>query len=183
MKRALLIAFGLMLVAGSAFAQADSTYAGLFTDEAHTTWTVSSTGFTPFTVYIYWLPSQFGLSSAEFKITAPSNVILSTITANPDIAVSLGTLTAGIAVSFGLNCEAAGVWVWTHHVSCFLTSSAEGIIELVPDPSAIPPFLGYASCEPGYPPYPIRKFTNICLNSTCGVATQTTTWGAIKSLF
>jgi hypothetical protein len=31
--------------------------------------------------------------------------------------------------------------------------------------------------------YPVRKFTNICLNSTCDVATQTKTWGAIKSLF
>ncbi|HEY5132310.1 MAG TPA: hypothetical protein VII85_01340, partial [Candidatus Krumholzibacteriaceae bacterium] len=142
-----------------------------------------STGFQAFTMYIYWLPGTHGLSSAEFKVSAPSNVILSTVTANPDIAVSLGTLTAGTAVTFGAICEGAGVWVWTHHVSCFLTSAVEGIIELVPDPTAIPPFLGYASCELGNPPYPIRKFTNICLNSTCGMATQTKTWGAIKSLF
>ena len=183
MKRAFLMAIGLLFVASSGFAQIDSTYAGLFTDEAHTIWTVSSTGFTAFTMYIYWLPGTGGLSAVEFKITAPSNVILSTVTANPDIVVQLGTITAGASATFGSVCEPQGVWVWTHHVACFLTSTAEGMIELVPDPTAIPPFLGMSTCELGNPLYPIRKFTNICLNSTCGIGTQTKTWGAIKSLF
>lgn len=183
MKRVLLIAIGLLLVAGSAFAQTDTTYAGLFTDVAHTTWTVSSTGFTAFTLYIYWLPPQDGLSAMEFKISAPANVIMSTTTANPDIVVSLGTLTGGTSVSFGEVCEPAGVWVWSHHVSCFLTSTAVGTIEIVPDPTALPPVLQIATCALGNPLYPVRKFTNLCLNSTCSTATQTKTWGAIKSLF
>jgi len=123
------------------------------------------------------------LSAAEFKVSVPANVVFSTATASPDIVVSLGTLTGGTSITTGAICEAGGVWFWSHHVACYLTSTAVGTIELVADPTAQPPFLGYASCELGNPMYPIRKFTNLCLNSTCSTATQTKTWGAIKSLF
>ncbi len=89
MKRMVLVAMGLMLLAGSGFAQpygglADSTYAGLpdtayvglFADAAHTVRSVTYGGApAAFQWYIFFLPSKMGLQAAEFKIQLPANIV------------------------------------------------------------------------------------------------------------
>ncbi len=181
MRKMLLVLAGLMLIASPCFAQSDTSYVGLFTDDAHTAWTVSGSGFTPFSIYMYWFGSPLGIQAAEFILVAPANVIISSATyKNPDITVELGTLTGGISVAFG-NCQAGGVWWKMYQISCFLTTADPSIVEVGPNPSA--GAYQVASCELGYPIRPLKRYTNICCNQSCAIATREASWGAIKSLF
>jgi hypothetical protein len=184
MKRMVLILAGLVLIASPCFAQTDTSYVGLFTDDAHTTWTVSAAGgFTPFTLYMYFLPGANGLIAAEFRLVVPSNVLASTITyKDPDITVELGTLTGGIAVAIDPDhCKPAGAWFKLYAVSCFLTTVDPSLVEIGPNPAANA--YQIATCELGYPFGPLKRYTNICCNQDCSIATRRTTWGAIKELF
>jgi len=67
---------------------------------------------------------------AEFMISYPTNVIASTVTTNPDITASYGSLATGISVCFGPGDCHTG-WTWTHHQQCFLWNSS------VPEPTSI----------------------------------------------
>jgi len=184
MKRVLLASLGLLLIAGAAFAQPDTSYVGLFTDVDHTTWNVSYVGPIPteFIMYIYWLPSVRGLQGVEFKVKYPSNVLATAVNQNPGIVIALGSLSAGISAVWGEgDCQAAGVWVESHNVECLLLSNVASMVEIVAHP-----LVGkyqILNCELGYPPEPVRKFTNLCTNQACATATETKTWGAIKGLF
>lgn len=183
MKRMVLVVLALFVFSSAGFAQPDTGYVGLFTDVAHTTFTKDYSGaVTPFTMYIFWLAPTQGINAVEFAVTYPANVIGSTVTTNAGIVVSLGTLPGGISCAWAAgDCQLAGVWVESHHQSCFLTSAALGLIEVVAHPVAGGPQI--ASCELGYPIYQVKKYTNLCLNQTCEIAVQDATWGAIKSIF
>jgi|WetSurMetagenome_2_1015567.scaffolds.fasta_scaffold18775_3 hypothetical protein len=195
MKRMVLIAMGLALLAGSAFAQPypglpDTAYVGLFADVGRTNHQVNygGAGFTPFTYYIFWLPSKMGMMAAEFKIQYPSNVIQVSATKNPAVIIELGTIQNGISLSFygeaecGLNCCRTD-WVYSHLVSCFLQNATQGQIMLVEDPNADPPVFQVGSCELGYPLYPVKRICHLSLNYDGGVGVENKSWGAIKSLF
>jgi len=185
MKRVLWAIMLLFVFSSAGFAQPpDTAYVGLFTDINHTTFSVMHPGGAPlpFTMYIFWLAPAVGINAVEFMIVYPANIIASTVTPNPAITVNLGSLSAGMSSAWGPeDCQAAGVWVESHHQACFLMNMDQTIIELAPHPTAGGPQI--ASCELGYPIYPAKKFTNLCLNSDCSYAAPNTTWGAIKSLF
>lgn len=183
MKKLLLSFVALVMLSGASFSQpAVGGYIGLFTDVAHTTFTLThpGAGFLPFTMYIYFLPGPLGMQGAEFQIAYPTNVIGSTVTPHDSISVSLGALSSGISIAF-FNCQPTGVWVASHRQSCFLTSTAQTLIEIVAHSTS--GAYQIASCELGFPLYPVTKFTNICCNQLCAVAAPNKTWGAIKNLF
>ena len=137
MKRMVIVATGLMLLAGSAFAQPypglpDTAYVGLFKDVAHTAWAVNYTAtppaFTNFSMYIFWLPNKMGLQAMEFKIQYPSNIIPAVTTKNPAVIIELGTLTAGISASFAEG-DCHTDWVYSHQVTCFLKDATQSQID------------------------------------------------------
>ena len=144
MKRMVMIATGLLLLAGSAFAQPfpglpDTAYVGLFADTGHSVRTVTFGGAPAiFHWYIFWLPSTRGLMAAEFKISAPSNVAgVTTVAKDPAITVELGTLTAGISIAFHADsCQSD--WVWSHHLTSFLLNATQSQIELIEHPTLDP---------------------------------------------
>ncbi|MDD4858416.1 MAG: hypothetical protein PHD74_10000 [Candidatus Krumholzibacteria bacterium] len=184
MKRTLLLVLALMLVAAPSFAQIpDTAYVGLYTDVDHTTWSATYSGVTTTVyMYIFWVPGPDGLQAAEWAISYPSNILQGTITKDADIASTLGTMQAGIAVSM-YTCHAGGVWYWTHKVRLFLQDAEQSTIEIVANPTVIPPVYDYSACTLGYPRKPVKRATNLCMNWSCETATQSATWGAIKSLF
>ena len=181
MKKILLTAAALLILAGSLNAAPPRGYIGLYADGNHSICNVMNPGgFLPFTMYIWCLPSEHGMTAAEFAVSYPASVIPSTITLNPAITVSLGTLTGGTSVAFG-SCN--NDWVWTHTQSCYLTATTPGYIVIIPDPTAQPPAYQYASCELGNPLEQIMIINNLALNQQCLIATKDASWGAIKSLF
>jgi hypothetical protein len=190
MKRMVLIATGLMLLAGSAFAQPfpglpDTAYVGLFADVAHSVRSVNYGGAPAgFQWYIYWLPSKMGLQAAEFAISLPSNVIGMTILASdPAITVQMGTLAGGLTIAFHADsCQTN--WVFSHKVQSVLMSAAQSQIMVVENINILPfPAYQVASCELGYPIEPVKRFTHLYLNWDGGTAVEPKSWGSIKSLF
>ncbi len=197
MKRMVLTAIALTLIAGSGFAQPypglpDSAYVGLFADVAHTSYRVNygGTGFTPFTYYIFWLPSKMGMMAAEFKIQYPTNVIQTAPTKNAAVIIELGTLKDGISISFygeaecGTNCCRTD-WTYSHAVSCLLQNANQSQIMVVDRGQVenvwVP--LQVGTCEPGTPLFPAKRFCYLSLNYDGGVGVENTSWGAIKNLF
>jgi len=181
MKKALLIGVAMLLVATAASAGPNTGYIGLFSDGAHSACNfVATAPFTPFTLWIWCLDEQPGLTAVEFAISFPSNVLASTTTINPLITVSLGSLTGGTSVAFG-TCQ--NDYVWTHQVACYAMSTAASAITIIPDPTALPPAYLIATCDVGNPLIGPVIWNNLQLNGPCVVATQNASWGAIKSMF
>jgi hypothetical protein len=189
MKRMVIIAMGLTLLAGSVCAQPfpglpDTAYVGLFADAAHTVHQVNYGGApAAFQWYIFFLPSKMGLQAAEFKVSIPANAAGATILAKDlDITVELGSLTAGISVALKEGvCRAD--WFYLYRLQSVLLSNVQSQIMIVENPTAVPPAYQVASCELGYPIYPLKRLTHLSLNYDGGVAVEHQSWGAIKSLF
>jgi hypothetical protein len=188
MKRMVLIALGLLLLAGSGFAQypglPDTAYVGLFADAGHTVRSVTygGTGFTPFTMYLYWLPSKRGLQAAEFAISYPANVLTGALWSDPAITVQLGSFTAGISIAFAEDsCQTD--WVYSHRQTCYLKDATLSQIMVVEHPTTDPPAYQVATCELGYPIEPVKRFTHLYMNWDGGTAVESKSWGSIKSLF
>ena len=138
------------------------------------------TGFTPFTTWVWALDRVTGVTAVEFAINFPTSVIASTVTVSPLVSVGLGTITAGTTVAF-LTCQ--NDWVWTHQVACYDINTVPSVITIIPDPTAIPPDYLFARCDLGMTAFEPTIFSNLYLNQACVIATQSASWGAIKSLF
>lgn len=175
MKKVLL-AVAMLMLATPVFA-ADG-YVALYADANHSNCSVMNPGgFFPAEVWIWFFTPSLGVQAAEYKLTAPASVIVSTVTTNADITASLGDVVGGISVAFGA-CQNG--WVWTQHVTCYLTMTAPDFIRIEPRPAV---GLQFASCELGFPIYPATVLNHLALNQGCVVATENASWGAIKSLF
>jgi len=136
-----------------------NSYIGLYTDQEHTVCDVLGCS-QEFTMWIWCCPSDQGLNAAEFKIVYPVNVARLGVTTNPAINLTLGTLEAGISVSFS-SCQSD--WVWTHRQDLVLQDGTPSWIHVVPDPSS--GFLVFGNCE-----WEIEEpqvLTHLSLNMTC----------------
>jgi hypothetical protein len=190
MKRMVLGAIALLLIAGSGFAQPypglpDTAYVGLFTDAAHTAYQVNYTGSpAAFQYYIFFLPNKMGFQAAEFKLQLPANVLsLTTLAKDPAVTVELGSLTAGISTALAEGtCRTD--WFFLYRLQSLLMSNVQSQIMIVEHPGVLPfPAYQVASCEPGYPIYPLKRYCHLSLNYDGGVGVESTSWGAIKSMF
>jgi len=137
-------------------------YVGLYAAANHSVCYVSNPGgFYPFTVWVWWLPSETGMQAAEFAIQHPGIVIGASVTQNPAITVALGSLPSGISVAFGA-CQTG--WTWTHYQQCYLTATAVDYVRLVPHPAA--GACQIATCEVGYPIAPVTIIQHLALNDS-----------------
>jgi hypothetical protein len=186
MKKALLFAVALLLVASVANAQQSFPlgYIGLFTDDTHSAWCATGVGFYPVEVWVLCLPGSLGQICAEFKVCNPVNVITSTITWNtPIISVTLGDPDTGLSVCY-IACQTD--WHWIYHRLYYVTDPTQTYIYICAHPD-IGTFQ-FANCEPGYPIEPCTALTHMYLNyeppapECLGMGTEDASWGAIKSM-
>jgi hypothetical protein len=140
-------------------------YIGLFADENHGTCDVVYAGspFTEFTLWIWCLPSDKGLQSAEFKVVYPANVTPgANITLNPHIIASTGDLIGGTSVTFD-DCQTD--WVWTHQQECYIINNRCGVIKVDDRPGSK---LGFYNCTSGDPEEAPIAFNRLAINAACG---------------
>jgi hypothetical protein len=180
MKKVTLLVIALLFVAGAANAQ----FIGLYTDETHSYWCASGTGFYPVEMWVMCLPGPLGQICAEFMICYPANVIQSTTTWNTDlISVSLGDLASGLSVCY-VVCQYD--WHWIAHQLIYVTNEDQTMVYVCVHPDV--GVYQFSNCEPGYPLEPCSILTNLYLNygpeePECqGTGTQDASWGAIKSM-
>jgi len=189
LKRIVLFVLVLVLLAGSSSAQLPPFgYMGLFVDETRTSWCASGTPFYEFEMWIWCIPSERGMMCAEFAVCYPPNVIQSTITTNPDICVTLGTLATGMSACY---CDCQWDWTWPFHQMLWVTDPAKTYIRLKKHPDPNITDYQFANCEPGYPTesvllYTWRIFVNYEsweIECTGWIGTKDASWGAIKSMY
>jgi hypothetical protein len=154
MKLFITVVLLVIVIAGAVYAQLPEVgYIGLYTDHP---WRfdpskscVTGLGFYPVEMYIYCLPSNLGMLCAEFMLTYPDNVIQSTVTTNPEVSVTLGTLDTGMSVCF-VDCH--WDWICPFHQSLWVIDQTPSWIEIVkhPDPMIL--------CVQFYP----------CVSALCG---------------
>lgn len=183
MKKAMLLAVAIMLVATSAFALGPKAYIGIWADAAHSVCSVAPPQYGQTPAYIYVLPSERGLQAAEFKLSIPATLVQLAAVKNPGITVELGALASGISVAFGEGmCQMD--WVWLYNLTMMSLATVPCVLEIVAHPGTLPvPAYQVANCLPGYPIEPVVKLTSLYFYQSCVIGTEETNWGAIKSMF
>jgi len=180
MKKAMLLAAAILLFAGSVSA---GGYIGIYADGAHSVRTICPAQYGQFPVWIWCLPSNYGLQAAEFAVSFPATVVTLATVKNPGITVELGSLAAGVSVAFGEgSCNLD--WVWVYQLTCMSLATVPAQIRIIPHPGTLPaPTYQFANCLPGYPIEPCKNLTPLYLCSDGPLGVQDKNWGAIKSLF
>jgi hypothetical protein len=161
-------------------------YIGLFADGDHTIWCVQGEGFYPVEVWVWCLPGQNGMICAEFDLEYPSNIIASTVTANPIIPpIVVPPPEGGYSLCFS-SCQ--WDWIWIFHQALYVTDSSQSNVEIVPCPCS--GAYQFANCLDGFPTEACIKYTNLFINYNylsdpeCTVTSvEEASWGAIKSLY
>lgn len=200
MKKVLLLAVAMILVAGIANAAPYRGYIGLFVGPSSNVpeqtapdpwnceiwYTGGGTTYTEAYVWVWCLPSVNGLKGAEFMLVPPdeeeTTVIFGSPVRNPLITNVLGDIWVGIEVVYP-TCQTD--WVWTHYMRVRLYDDVGSALIIVPNPIS-DPFTGwiqFANCNTGYPPEDAMRLCYVCFNMSCWIATKDASWGAIKSLF
>ncbi|UCD20121.1 MAG: hypothetical protein JSU64_03015 [candidate division WOR-3 bacterium] len=184
MKTVLCIVVVLVLVSSTSLAVLPPYgYMGLYIDE-HETYCTSGEGFYPVEMWIWCLPSERGMICAEFMIVYPANIIQSTVTVNPEVSVTLGTLDTGMSVCF-VDCQ--WDWQWPFHQALWVTDPTQTEIEIEKHPDPMIECVQFANCETGYPTECCVVHTRLCINyPECPpwpcIGTEEASWGAIKSI-
>ncbi|UCF05832.1 MAG: hypothetical protein JSV33_01995 [bacterium] len=188
MKRILLITVAVLLIASFAHAQLPPVgYIGLYLNTEPPSpdpiACATGAGFYPVEMYIWALPNEKGMMCAEFMVTYPVNVIQSTVTTNPLVCVTLGTLDTGMSACL---CTCAWDWTWYFHQLLYVTDPTPTECTIVKHPDPNIPCVQHANCDPGYPTECCIVHTKLLLNQECPpenpVGTEEASWGAIKDL-
>jgi len=181
MKRMLMMLAVLIVVSVAAQALPPRPYVGLYADAQHSVMSVNNPGgFFPFTLWIWWLPSERGLYATECAIAYPPNVLASTVTANPYLQVNLGCDEGPMRGTCWVFQSCVTEWIWTHQQICYLTNTLPDFIETGPV-CGLSQIMA-ANCEPGYPVETVTVFNKLALNREAVIAVEPQTWGAIKNL-
>jgi hypothetical protein len=156
-------------------------YVGLYADATHGVTSLNPAPFTPFQIWIWWLPSEHGLMATEYRVAMPSNVITLLTVSNPNLLVTLGCPLLGenYICAYFSSCIAG--WVYTHQLTCMLTAPTPGFIEILPRSSES--VIWAANCEEGYPMEPVTILNKFGINQEGVIAVESQSWGAIKSLY
>jgi hypothetical protein len=183
--KSIILSFVILFLSSAAIAQLPETgYIGIYADEYRSTQCVSGTGFYPFTIWVWCLPSMNGTMCAEFDIMYPANVITSTVTLNYDLAFWWDPFPgSGISVCY-FDCQYD--WHWLFYRAMYCTDETQTIIAIAPHPDAGE--YQFANCYPGYPIEPCIAYPAVLVNvlpEDCPeiIGTEETSWGAIKGLY
>ena len=183
MKRVLLVAVALLVLAGASYAQGpDSTYVGLFFDLTRTIpsrvdYIVADPPHpTPFYLYIFFLPSVRGLYAASYSIYLPANITMGSVTNHPNISLAMGDCVTGISVVWT---DCTYDWIYSQRVRCFLLDATQDQITI--GPRGDTGDFSIANCDMMDESY--IKFTYLYLNYDGELRTENKSWGAIKSLY
>lgn len=172
---ALLVAVPVVVVA-----QPPNAYVVLASDANHATYEVFGSGFTPFNLWVWWFPSASGLKTALYEVTFPANVIAATVTTNPNINLfACEFMPPGGACAAFNDCQTD--WVWSHRVTCYLTSAAPSFITIGPWEGEEQFVVNNCSCC--YPIEAVTVFNSFALNQPAVISVESLTWGGIKSLY
>jgi hypothetical protein len=183
MRRMLLVTVTFLVLASAALAQVpDSTYVGLFFDDARTIpsrvdYVITDPQIpTTFYTYIYFLPGVKGLYGADYSLKFPDNVTYTTIT-NYTGLFTMGDIVEGITVIWPDSCRTG--WTWSQRVRCRLNDAVESQVEIGPrlDNSAF----SISNCDLMDESYIV--WTYLYLNKDGALRTESKSWGAIKSLY
>jgi hypothetical protein len=157
-----------------------NTYIGAFLDDTHSTWCV--TDVPPYSVglWVWAKPGISGLLGATFDIEWSGVVLDGDIVYHPNIRIS-PTKCKPPCPDFSkgyLDCQSD--WVWLFHQTILITSSDPVIIDIHPFFAEYEHVVSY-NCDDI--PEPAVVLSNVFIN-TCGpLPVESTTWGAIKSLY
>ena len=105
---------------------------GLYADDKHLTSEIWEEPGVPIEMYIWCKPNRWGVSSAEFAVSYPSNINQGSVTTNPNVSSTLGELESGMSVSFS-SCQTD--WVWPFHQTLVRTNPDPALINVIPHPS------------------------------------------------
>ncbi len=184
MKRSLLIALCVVFCSSMAFAQAGSI--GLFADPMGTNCDVYDQIPGLVSVYVVHVFAP-GATEARFKVDhlswgAGMLTYLSEYVTPPYIG--LGIPTTGITIIYG-SCQSSPNMILT------ITYFGSGLtppcsyIQVVPDPTAIPPGIYMKECTP--PSLKISTGGAVVVNPDatcmCDIPVEETTWGQVKALY
>jgi len=189
MKKVLLIAAAVMLIASSVSA---SAYIGIYKDLLHSI-NYTNCGVLGITGYIWTLPDALGIVGVEFAVDFPEPVPGGyqslAVTANALLSpAAIGTLAEGMSCSF-TACQTT--WAYTHKFTLYnydeydemVPWSTPDLVSIIPHPDTGK--ISLASCEENYPMYTFVYLTPlyICRTSNGPLGVTEKNWGAIKSLF
>ena len=189
MKKLSIIAIIVLMTASAVSAHEGSL--GLFTSEAATDCDATLPPFTPFDVYIMYLRSDGGpdgITGAEFRaeLSVPATeVAILSPTWNPALLTN-GDVTTGIGVVFQSECYGPGesmIWIGTLQLMS-MGAPAGWDMRILGDPrSTSPPGLNVSICDTEKSMQPILGGWFIGEEGRCNVGSESTTWGAVKSLY
>ncbi len=179
MKKVLLLTVAILMFSSLAIAQnPPQGYIGIFADETKSSNCYEGDLMAPMYMYIWCLPSEYGQMAAEFMVTYPANVITSTVTAAPHIAVSMGDLASGISYSYT---ECQWDWHWDYKQLMYVTDSSGTQVDIVAHPDV--GTYQFSNCEDGFPIEPCIYYTPLYLNVCGPTGTDDASWGAIKGMY
>jgi hypothetical protein len=191
MKKSLLIAAAVMLVAGSVFGNPTIGHIGIFKDATHyigdqdqflnSANTICPPAYSTFPAWIWVWPGEHGLQAAEFAVYFPPTIITLATVKNPGITVELGSLQGGMSIAFGEGmCQMDWVWLyqlnlmnlapiapWSipgFHYPPLPPSPPAMYVAIIEHPGTLPvPAYQAATCELGYPIEPLVNWTPLWL--------------------
>jgi len=201
MKKALLICAVLLFISSVVLAQQlpPLGYIGLYADMedpgtapectvtdptpgARENWCITVAG-EQFLMWVWALPGENSMKCAEFAVSyPPSGIFAGTACLNPAQSVAQGSLAGGLSICF-TDCNYD--WQWIAVQPIFVMAPTALVFEIIEHPTTFPaPIYQFANCLEDYPKEPCILFTNLYVNGDCGpIATEESSWGAIKDLF
>lgn len=157
-----------------------TTFIGLYADDAHSECSLYPVPYELVYLWVWIQVGEDGLNCADYEINTPSNVIQAATILNPAAGYQIGDaiVPPGSTVCFP-TCQSG--WIWTHQLTCLVTDTAPSIVTL--DPHDDYGVLRSENCvDYGEPYETMTKINDLFLNQGCCLATQSSSWGAIKSL-
>jgi hypothetical protein len=190
MKKVLLVAFAVLMLAGSVSATGYyRAYMGAYTSavsyeedtnyvDNHSMCSLSPELYEPFEVWIWIVPSHRGVMAVEYRLNYPTGLIKGTVIQNPLIVISLGSPATGIIAVYS---ECQTDWTWCHHQTIFSTNRTPRHLWIGPHP--LTGLIQVAGCDENCSLERCVPFAHLYLYSPCYIGTKETSWGGIKSLF
>lgn len=181
-KRCLIICVTLLVIylpVSPVQSQYYESYMSLYADEERTSYQVFTNGPNQ-TVdfYVFLQPGSDGVFGVEYKLIGPVGHILMSYIPNPFVSLHIGLPfdSPGVSVAF-IKCRTEILWVF--HITMIALTVDPGFYYLVPHDDT--QLLSVAICPD---PRPLRDaYVLNRLRFNQPVATEETSWGAIKGIY